>query len=271
MSILSALGFDTKKITNESLRRLNLLSAAILGVQGLAILLMSNLSRANEPVTIGYRGKDTLASEGAGEAVLVNATRHLFDINLAYLIAALFFIGTILHLVSATRRRKEYEANIKTETNKLRWIEFGISTGLMVVVVLLLVGVTDLGLLILAFGSSLTVGTLGLLREKSIQSSKNTNLLNYWSGVFITAIPVVVGLLYILGSLIYGDGLPISIYSIFLSLTLLLSGYALFMYLQHRKQGRWKSYLYGERTYIVLSLVAKTVLGWQIFLATLRT
>jgi hypothetical protein len=33
--------------------------------------------------------------------------------------------------------------------------------------------------------------------------------------------------------------------------------------------GKWKSYVYGEKVYIVLSLVAKTLLAWQIFANTL--
>jgi hypothetical protein len=42
------------------------------------------------------------------------------------------------------------------------------------------------------------------------------------------------------------------------------------MVLQYRKVGRWKDYLFGERMYIVLSLVAKSLLAWQIFFGTLR-
>jgi len=34
--------------------------------------------------------------------------------------------------------------------------------------------------------------------------------------------------------------------------------------------GKWKDYLYGERMYIILSLVAKTALAWQVFVGTLR-
>jgi hypothetical protein len=29
--------------------------------------------------------------------------------------------------------------------------------------------------------------------------------------------------------------------------------------------GRWIDYAFGEKTYLVLSLVAKSVLAWQIF------
>jgi hypothetical protein len=34
---------------------------------------------------------------------------------------------------------------------------------------------------------------------------------------------------------------------------------------QYKKIGPWKNYLFGEKSYITLSLVAKTVLAWQIF------
>jgi len=33
----------------------------------------------------------------------------------------------------------------------------------------------------------------------------------------------------------------------------------------------WKNYLFGERMFIVLSLVAKTALAWQIFAGTLAS
>ena len=44
--------------------------------------------------------------------------------------------------------------------------------------------------------------------------------------------------------------------------------FAFNMILHYRKVGRWKNYLYGEYIYIVLSLVAKTALAWQVFAGT---
>jgi len=41
-------------------------------------------------------------------------------------------------------------------------------------------------------------------------------------------------------------------------------------WLQYKKIGKkWRDYLRGERSYIILSLVAKTALAWQIFSGTL--
>ena len=41
--------------------------------------------------------------------------------------------------------------------------------------------------------------------------------------------------------------------------------FGLNQWLQYRKIGKWTSYIFGEKTYLVLSLVAKSVLAWQIF------
>jgi hypothetical protein len=45
--------------------------------------------------------------------------------------------------------------------------------------------------------------------------------------------------------------------------------FALNMWLQYRRVGRWRSYLFGEKAYMVLSLVAKSLLAWQVFAGTL--
>jgi hypothetical protein len=42
------------------------------------------------------------------------------------------------------------------------------------------------------------------------------------------------------------------------------------MFLQYKRVGRWKDYLYGKYVYVVLSIVAKTALAWQVFAGTLR-
>ncbi len=41
------------------------------------------------------------------------------------------------------------------------------------------------------------------------------------------------------------------------------------MVLQYKRWGKWKDYLFGERVYIILSLVAKTALAWQVWAGTL--
>jgi hypothetical protein len=60
------------------------------------------------------------------------------------------------------------------------------------------------------------------------------------------------------------------VYAIFVSIFLSFNVFALNMALQYLRVGRWRDYLYGERAYVVLSLVAKSALAWQVFAGTLR-
>ncbi len=62
---------------------------------------------------------------------------------------------------------------------------------------------------------------------------------------------------------------PAFVYAIFVSLFLFFNIFALNMWLQYRRVGRWKSYIFGERAYFMLSLVAKSALAWQVFAGTL--
>ncbi|NLD25597.1 heliorhodopsin HeR, partial [Candidatus Dojkabacteria bacterium] len=57
---------------------------------------------------------------------------------------------------------------------------------------------------------------------------------------------------------------------IYVSIFIFFNSFAINMFLQYKKIGAWKNYLYGERAYIILSLVAKTLLAWQVFGGTLR-
>jgi hypothetical protein len=59
------------------------------------------------------------------------------------------------------------------------------------------------------------------------------------------------------------------VYGIFFSLFVFFNIFALNMWLQYRRVGRWRNYLSGERVYVLLSLVAKSALAWQVFGGTL--
>ena len=66
-----------------------------------------------------------------------------------------------------------------------------------------------------------------------------------------------------------GDGVPGFVYGIFVSLFVLFNCFGLNQWLQYRGRGKFANYLYGEKVYIVLSLVAKSALAWQVFAGTL--
>ena len=59
--------------------------------------------------------------------------------------------------------------------------------------------------------------------------------------------------------------MPGFVYAIYVSLFVCFNCFAVNQWLQYRRRGRFADYLYGEKVYLVLSLVAKSVLAWQIY------
>jgi hypothetical protein len=72
------------------------------------------------------------------------------------------------------------------------------------------------------------------------------------------------------GDLPAGAGIPAFVYAIVATLFISFNVFAATMVLQFGRIGRWREYLVGEKTYMVMSLVAKSLLAWQVFSGTLR-
>jgi hypothetical protein len=75
-------------------------------------------------------------------------------------------------------------------------------------------------------------------------------------------VPWIAIVIYLAGA---GSGMPSFVYGIFVSLFVFFNCFAINQWLQYRAHGAWRDYLHGERAYIALSLIAKTLLAWQIF------
>ena len=102
------------------------------------------------------------------------------------------------------------------------------------------------------------------------QSTKVTNWISFVVGSSAGIIPWVVIALYLFGSGDGENGPPSFVYWIFFSIFLFFNTFATNMYLQYKKTGKWKEYLWGEQMYVLLSLLAKSALAWQVFAGTLR-
>lgn len=251
-----------KRITFKSLRKFNLVMAGLHAVQGLVVLLIStNLS---VPISGNYLMLDNATIK------LVPATHHLFDIRLAWLIAAFFFLSALAHLIIATIYNKSYNRNLKLGLNKARWIEYSISASIMMVAIALLVGVYDAMSLVMIFALVSIMNLLGLVMEIHNQTTQKTSWVSYLVGCWAGLIPWVVIAFYMGLAAHLGSRAPTFVYWIFVSIFVFFSCFAVNMVLQYKKIGPWKDYLYGERAYIILSLVAKSLLAWQVFAGTLR-
>lgn len=259
---------EKKKISLSSLKNWNLVLGALHAVQGLAVIVLS-INRPF-PVTISYLVKDPLLSSTSGHLVLANASRHLFDINLGYLVAVFFFISAVAHILVATVYRQRYETGLRKGINRVRWIEYALSASTMIVGIGLLVGIQDAPTLLLVFGVTAIMNLCGLAMEVYNQGKAKVTWLSYLIGCVAGVLPWLVIASYLLAGAVYGSSAPTFVYWIFISMFIFFSSFAVNMYLQYRRIKGWKDYLYGERVYMILSLLAKSLLAWQIFSGSLR-
>jgi hypothetical protein len=198
-------------------------------------------------------------------------TKEIGSISIPWVIAAFLFMSALAHLVIATVYRKTYEENLAMGLNKPRWYEYSASASVMMVAIAMLVGIYDLSSLLMIFGFTAGMNLMGLVMEVHNQTTKKTNWLSYNIGWFLGAMPWVVIAIYFWSANVYGAGeIPTFVYWIYVSIFLFFNCFALNMYLQYKKIGKWADYVYGERVYIILSLVAKSLLAWQVFAGTLR-
>ena len=252
----------SKPITLRGLRTFNFIMAAFHGLQGIAILVISRTFTI--PITGNYLTFNKTTQ------TLEPATAHLFNLSIPLLIALFFFLSAAAHLIIATVYNRCYNADLSKGINKARWIEYSISASIMMVAIAVLVGVYDFTNLVMIFVLIAIMNLLGLVMEIHNQTTKKTNWVSYWIGCLAGIVPwFVIGFCFWL-SAEQGSAPPTFVYWIFVSIFVFFSCFAVNMVLQYKKIGPWKDYLYGERAYIILSLVAKTLLAWQVFAGTLQ-
>jgi hypothetical protein len=194
----------------------------------------------------------------------------LYELRFGPAVAAFLLLSAIAHFALASFGYDWYVRNLKKGQNPARFYEYALSSSLMIVLIGMLVGFWDVGGLILIFGINAAMNLFGIMMELHNQTTEKTNWTSFIYGIFAGILPWVVIVLYFFSS-VSSEGAkpPAFVYAIIPTLFVFFNVFAINMYLQYKKVGRWKDYLYGERVYIILSLTAKTALAWQIFIGTL--
>ena len=199
---------------------------------------------------------------------LVTSPKELFELPFGILVSAFLFLSAFFHLIVYLNKKK-YLSDLEKHINKFRWYEYALSSSLMIVLIAVLFGVYDIGALLLIFGLNASMNLFGLLMEKINQKEETTDWLPFIYGSISGIIPWVVVIMYAFGNANPAE-VPWFVYAIFGSYFVFFNCFPINMILQYKKVGKWKDYLYGERTYIILSLVAKSVLAWLVFFGVMQ-
>lgn len=249
---------DNKKY--HGLRRFNLIMAVLHATQGILMLILS--SSFALPITTSFLGLNRATEK------LEPVLKTLTTIHLGPLVAGFLFISATAHLmISLPGIYEWYKRNLGKGMNLARWIEYSLSSSLMIVIIAMLVGIYDIATLICLFGVNAAMILFGWMMELHNQSTPKTSWVSFIFGCLVGAIPWIAVGIYLFGPT---DKAPTFVYWIYLSIFLFFNCFELNMILQYKKVGKWRDYLYGERAYIVLSLVAKSLLAWQVWAGTLR-
>ena len=253
-----------KKKTVAKLIKFNAVMSAVHALQGVLILFIS--SDFSLPVATRF----LVFSESSQSLEQTGTT--LFELQLAPLVAGFFFISAIFHLLIATIGKEKYESDIKQDINRFRWWEYSISASVMMIAIAMLAGVYELSLLLAIFFFTAIMNLLGLVMEVHNQTTRKTSWLAFNIGCLAGIVPWLIVAVYFIGTASESgaDAIPTFVYWIYGSIFVFFNAFAVNMFLQYKKIGRWKDYLYGEKAYIVLSLVAKSLLAWQVYAGTLQ-
>jgi hypothetical protein len=240
------------------LRAWNIGVGLILAVQAIVIALLSN--DFSLPVVGTY-----IAGPPGTDPQLT----PLFDLPLGWGVFAFMAISAAALLIIASPGVFEwYKRNLRLGRNYGRWMEYSVSSSIMIVLIAMICGVSDIAALLAIFGVNASMILFGLLMEK-YETAGRPSWLSFWFGSFAGIVPWVAVLIYVLSPGLDGPSPPNFVYGIIVSLFVFFNIFAVNMVLQYKQVGPWRDYLFGEKAYIVLSLTAKALLSWQVFSATL--
>jgi hypothetical protein len=235
-----------------NLRKWNLGLTGLHAVQALLILVLAN------DFAIALT---TTPPDGPPGTRLPDA-ETLIDVRIGAAVSIFLVLAAIDHLITATVGRSLYESDLRRGINRFRWVEYSISATIMVLLIGSYSGITEITTVFAIAGANVAMILFGWLQERFNPPDRTeTTMMPFWFGTVAGIAPWIA----IWFNVITADTVPGFVYGIVVAETVLFFSFGLNQWLQYRRVGRWTDYLYGEKTYLVLSLVAKSLLAWQIY------
>jgi len=245
----------------NKLRTYNVLMALLHFAQAAAIVILGWGKGLTVPVTTSF----LKANAGGGPPAITPATLGSFRLGPA--IALFLLLSAMAHLLTVLPGVFNwYKTNLGRGINYIRWYEYALSSSVMIVIIAELSGMYDLPSTIMIFSLNAAMNLFGLMMELHNQTTRRTDWTSFVFGSVIGLIPWIVIFMYFVSAATSASGtVPTFVYYILGTIFVFFNCFAINMVLQYKKVGKWRDYVFGERVYVLLSLVAKSALAWQIF------
>jgi hypothetical protein len=244
--------------STQSLQKLNVVATVLHFVQAILVLVLANDFAL--PVTSFFW------NDVPNNRLDIARLDRMFDVSVAWAAALFLLLSALFHGIVSTVGRRKYESEISLEQNRFRWVEYSISSTLMIIAICLVFGIGDIAGLIGIAGANIAMILFGWVMEVVNRPGQPVWWTPFWFGCLVGILPWIGLLIYLFGP---GDDMPSFVYGIFISIFIFFNLFGLNQYLQYRKVGRWSDYVYGEKMYLWLSLIAKSALAWQLYGNTL--
>ncbi|SDC07775.1 hypothetical protein SAMN05421734_10485 [Pelagirhabdus alkalitolerans] len=256
----------------EKLRRFNLVMGAFHFIQGLLMLFLATtviqtISEFTPTITQFY-----LEFNPETQSLEV-AVSELFELPFGIGVSLFLLISAAAHALIALPKKTNaiYNRDLKLGINQFRWFEYALSSSIMIVLIATLFGIYDIASLLLIFVVNATMNLFGLVMEQlnANRDKKNINWGPFIWGSIAGVAPWIAIFLYMFGTGNF-DMVPWFVWAILVTYFIAFNTFPVNMILQYKKIGKWSDYLYGERIYIILSLVAKSILAWLVLFGAMQ-
>jgi hypothetical protein len=132
----------------------------------------------------------------------------------------------------------------------------------MVILIAFYSGITSIDAVIAIAGANVGMILFGWIQERVNPLERSSiTMLPFWFGTVVGLAPWAAIVTNVVGA----DTVPGFVYGIVAAQFVFFFSFGLNQWLQYRGVGPWRSYAFGEKAYLVLSLGAKSILAWQIF------
>lgn len=266
---------DTRGITNDLpkdedydyVRRLSLIVGLVHLASGLAMIAYANADFIISIVSGFAAGPPGCYEDGT----CTRFTQVNYEATLAYWVAGFSLLSAFFHLLTVSPGFYQiYRGQLELGRNPFRWVEYAFSATLMILIIMLLSGLTNLTALIGVAFANISMILFGWLSE--IMNPPGRDRTDWTAFIFGTIaglgpwVAVYASLFINLDQLgIDWGAIPTFVWGIIISQFLLFNCFAINHALQFSV---YRNYLIGEQGYIWLSLIAKSILAWSIYANT---
>jgi hypothetical protein len=254
----------------DKLRRFNFIMGFLhliqaIGMLFLALFVIDRIAEFEPQIVQLY-----ITYAGPAEGLVV-ASKDLFVLPFGILVAGFLFISALAHaLISVPNGLfKVYATDLEKGINRFRWFEYAVSSSIMIVLISTLFGITDISALVLIFIVNAAMNLFGLDMEEINVGKEKINWGPFIWGTIAGLAPWIAIIIYMTGNPAL-DQVPWFVWAIVGTYFVAFNTFPINMILQYLKVGKWKDYLYGERVYIILSLVAKSILAWLVLFGAMQ-